>query len=254
MSAGMPVLAAMGFEPVLAPTALLSCHTGGLGTPVRMEAGDYALRAVESYKELGLEVSCIFAGYLPDEPARAAAARAFELWPAALKLLDPAMADNGKLYQGMAGAVEPIRALAARADLVLPNLTEACLLLDEPAPGGSVTPDWACDLAERLRQRLNTGAVVTGLPMGKNIGVCAAGRTAFLVQKPRLARSFPGAGDLFAAVLAGSLMRGNALSAAADMAAEFVWQAISHTGPEADVRLGAWFEPLLGRLAPPREA
>lgn len=253
MGAVVPVLATMGFQPVPVPTAVLSSHTGGLGEPVRMNAAGYASQALAGYKELGLEVSCVFAGYLPDDSSRAAAAQAFEQWPAALKLLDPAMADNGRLYQGMEDAVEPIRQLAARADLVLPNLTEACLLLNEPVPEGPVTPDWACALADRLRESLNTGVVVTGLPMGKNIGVCAAGRTAFLVQKPRLARSFPGTGDLFAAVLAGSLMRGNALSAAADMAAEFVWQAISHTGPAADTRLGVWYEPLLGRLAPVRE-
>ena len=253
MGSVAPVLATMGFEPLPVPTAVLSCHTGGLGEPVRMNVGDYAARALTSYKELGLEVSCVLASYLPDAAARDAAAQAFSQWPAALKLLDPAMADNGKLYRGMEGAVEPVRELAARADLVLPNLTEACLLLDEPVPEGPVTPDWAFALAERLRERLGTGAIVTGLPMGKNIGVCAAGRTAFLVQKPRLARSFPGTGDLFAAVLAGSLMRGNALSAAADMAAEFVWQAISHTASTSDTRLGVWYEPLLARLAPVRE-
>ena len=63
-------------------------------------------------------------------------------------------------------------------------------------------------------------------------------------------RSFPGTGDLYGAVLIGSLLQGNALSAAADNAAEFVALAIQNTPPEQDTRFGVWFEPLLPRLCP----
>lgn len=250
MGAVVPVLATMGFQPVPVPTAVLSSHTGGLGEPARMNAAGFAAQALNGYKDLGLEVSCVFAGYLPDDAARAAAAQAFEQWPAALKLLDPAMADNGKLYQGMEDAVEPVRQLAARADLVLPNLTEACLLLNEPVPEGPVTPDWACALADRLRESLNTGVVVTGLPMGKFVGCAGAGDEPFVVRHLHIDRSFPGTGDLFGAIVTGSLLRGNVLSAAADAAAGFVAQAIQQTPRTADTRFGVWFEPLLPRLAP----
>lgn len=58
-----------------------------------------------------------------------------------------------------------------------------------------------------------------------------------------------GTGDLFAAVLIGGLLRGNALSAASDAAAEFVSASIAATPAGEDARLGLWFEPLLGRLA-----
>jgi pyridoxine kinase len=72
-----------------------------------------------------------------------------------------------------------------------------------------------------------------------------------VLKKLHLDRSFPGTGDLYGAILCGSMMRGNALSAAADAAAEFVSLAIQNTPRTADTRFGVWFEPLLPRLAVP---
>ena len=72
-----------------------------------------------------------------------------------------------------------------------------------------------------------------------------------MVKKLHIDRSFPGTGDLYGAVLIGSLIRGNALSAAADNAAEFVSLAIQNTPAGQDTRFGVWFEPLLPRLCPP---
>ena len=95
--------------------------------------------------------------------------------------------------------------------------------------------------------------MVTGLPMGKFVGCAGAGEEPFVVRHLHMDRSFPGTGDLFGAIVTGSLLRGNALSAAADAAAGFVAQAIQHTPRDADTRCGVWFEPLLPRLAPMRE-
>ena len=97
---------------------------------------------------------------------------------------------------------------------------------------------------------LAPGAVVTGLPLGKYIGCAGSGKDRFLVKKLHISRSFPGTGDLYGAVLIGSLIQGNALSAAADNAAEFVSLAIQQTPADQDTRYGVWFEPLLPRLCP----
>ena len=74
-----------------------------------------------------------------------------------------------------------------------------------------------------------------------------------MIIKLHIDRSFPGTGDLYGAVLLGSLIQGNALSAAADNAAEFVSLAIQKTPAGQDTRFGVWFEPLLPRLCPPRD-
>ena len=91
-------------------------------------------------------------------------------------------------------------------------------------------------------------AIITGeIPAGSRIV-----ETAY-AEKLHISRSFPGTGDLYGAVLIGSLLQGNALSAAADNAAEFVSLAIQGTPYTQDTRFGVWFEPLLPRLCPLRE-
>ena len=92
-------------------------------------------------------------------------------------------------------------------------------------------------------------AIVTGVAMGKYIGCAGAGRDRFVIKKLHIERSFPGTGDLYGAVLIGSLIQGNVMSAAA----EFVSLAIQKTPADQDTRFGVWFEPLLPRLCPLRE-
>ena len=163
------------------------------------------------------------------------------------------MGDNGKAYSTVTPAfIDRMRKLTAQADLILHNATEAALLLQkDPAPA-ELDEAAAQALADAL-VTLAPNAVVTGLPMGKYIGCAGSGKDRFVIKKLHIDRSFPGTGDLYGAVLLGSLIQGNALSAAADNAAEFVSLAIQKTPAGQDTRFGVWFEPLLPRLCPPRD-
>lgn len=248
LSMAIPVLAAMGHQPVALPTVVLSSHTGGLGEPACQTLSSYGISALEHYKELGMEFDCIYSGYLASSEDQALVERAFTLWPDALKVVDPVLADHGKFYKGMESQLEGMHNLCSKADLILPNLTEACLLLNRPYPEGNFTPEEAQALADELANAFG-GAVLTGLPMEKHLA-CAGSyqRSRFVVKRLRIDRSYPGTGDLFASVLIGAMLRGNAVSAAADAAAGFVCEAIQNTDSSAQPALGVWFEPLLGRL------
>ena len=128
----LPVLSVMGCQPVALPTVVLSTHTGGLGTPARLDGAAYGLAALEHYRELGVEFDCIYTGYLGGEEQVALAEKAFDLWPAARKVVDPVMGDNGKAYSTVTPAlIDRMRGLCCRADLILPNYTEAQLLLQQ---------------------------------------------------------------------------------------------------------------------------
>ncbi len=246
----LPVLSVMGVQPVALPTVVLSTHTGGLGDPARLDGSTYGAQALEHYRALGVEFDCIYTGYLGGEAQVALAEKAFALWPAAKKVVDPVMGDNGKAYSTVTPAlIDRIRALCQAADLILPNYTEAQLLLQRTPVDDPLDDAAAQALADELTA-IAPGAVVTGLPLGQYIGCAGSGSDRFLVKKLHIRRSFPGTGDLYGAVLIGSLLQGNALSAAADNAAEFVALAIQNTPPEQDTRFGVWFEPLLPRLCP----
>lgn len=250
LSVILPVLAAMGLQPVALPTVVLSTHTGGLGDPARLDGSAYGDAALAHYQALGVSFDCIYSGYLGGEAQVALVEKAFDLWPAARRIVDPVMGDNGCAYSTVTPAlIGRIRSLCRRADLILPNFTEAHLLLERDCSAGPIDAAAAQALADELAQ-LAPNAVVTGLPMDKYIGCAGGGRDRFVLKKLHIDRSFPGTGDLYGAIVTGSLMRGNALSAAADAAAEFVALAIQQTPRTADARFGVWFEPLLPRLCP----
>ncbi|MGN0662710.1 MAG: bifunctional hydroxymethylpyrimidine kinase/phosphomethylpyrimidine kinase [Faecalibacterium sp.] len=254
LSVIQPVLAVMGLQPVALPTVVLSTHTGGFGQPARMDGAAYGLAALEHYQALGLQFDCVYTGYLGGEEQAALAERAFELWPQARKVVDPVMGDNGRPYSNVTDEmIDRIRALCRRADLILPNYTEAHLLLRKELPTSALDDAAAQELASELAA-LAPSAIVTGLPMGKYIGCAGAGQDRFVIKKLHIDRAFPGTGDLYGAVLIGSLFQGNVLSAAADNAAEFVSLAIQQTPAGQDPRFGVWFEPLLPRLCPVRES
>jgi pyridoxal/pyridoxine/pyridoxamine kinase len=155
----LPVLSVMGFQPVALPTVVLSTHTGGLGTPARMDGSAYGMAALEHYQTLGLQFDCIYTGYLGGEAQVALAEKAFALWPAAYKVVDPVMGDNGKAYSTVTPAlVERIRSLCRAADLILPNYTEAQLLLQQQP----VTEQLDDAAAQALARQTNAIVAVTG--------------------------------------------------------------------------------------------
>lgn len=223
----------------------------GLGAPARLDCEAYGHAALAHYRELGLAFDCIYTGYLGSETLVDLAAEAFRLWPDALKVVDPVMADGGRPYSGFAPSViDKVRGLCRQASLILPNLTEARLLLGlDPALPDVISDGEALDLAGRLTG-LAGRVVVTGLPMGKFVGCAGAGDEPFVVRHLHIDRSFPARGPV-RGHRDGVAAAGQCLSAAADAAAGFVAQAIQQT-PTADTRFGVWFEPLLPRLAPCR--
>ena len=128
----LPVLSVMGLQPVALPTVVLSTHTGGLGTPARLDGCAYGEAALEHYHALGLDFDCIYTGYLGGEAQVALAEKAFALWPSAHKVVDPVMGDNGKAYATVTPElISRIRQLCRSANLILPNYTEAQLLLKQ---------------------------------------------------------------------------------------------------------------------------
>ena len=152
LSVIVPVLSALGAQAVAVPTAVLSTHTGGLGTPAKLANPGYGPAALEHYRRLGLRFDCIYSGYLADASQAKLVEQAMDLWPDALTVVDPVMGDHGRMYRGLAPEMVPaMYTLCSRASLILPNTTEAALLLGDPMPG--VTGE-----AELLNAHLPAGA------------------------------------------------------------------------------------------------
>ena len=252
LSVIVPALSCLGVQAVALPTAVLSTHTGGLGTPAKLSNPGYGPAALAHYQRLGLRFDCIYSGYLADPTQAKLVEQAFELWPRALKVVDPVLGDGGRLYKGLGADMVPaMYNLCSKANLIVPNVTEASLLLGDPLPGVG-SSEQAAEQAARLTriapQVVVTG--VTGLSDGRCIGCVGAARggQGYSVKTPLIPRMYHGTGDIFGAVLVGRILQGNVPQAAVQAAAAFVSECIRQTPEGTDERLGVWLEAALPKL------
>ena len=247
LTVALPVLSACGHETCILPTALLSTHTGGFGTPVVVTFADALPEIAEHWRRNGITFDAILTGYLGSVSAVHTAAQILEtmLAPGGVGIVDPAMADHGKLYSGLDDRyVQAMQGLCAEADMILPNLTEAALLSGQPCQDRT-DEAYAHSLLDALpNQRViltGVGEQETGIVLQEN------GERRYYAHK-KLAGSFSGTGDLFAAAFTGALMAGKTPYDSAKIAANFVCRCLECTAAQPAHWYGVKFEPVLPEL------
>ena len=248
MAVALPVLAACGVEACPLPTAVLSTHTGGFGVPHIADLTAHMEPMAAHWQRAGLGFDVISCGYLSSAEQMAGVERIFDTLaaPGCVKIIDPAMADHGKLYSGFGdGFVGKMKEFCTKADWLLPNITEACLLTDTEYREGYDRP-WVEGLLRKLTAMGCKNILLTGVSFEENTtGVMVNGE---YISHRRLPRGCHGTGDLFAAVFAGALAQGRSGSDAARIAAGFTLSCMERTFAETDAPYGIIFEPVLGKL------
>lgn len=230
LTVALPIISAMGIECAVVPTAVLSTHTQFQGWTFH-DLTDEMEPIADHWKSQGFAFDAIYTGYLGSARQVDIVKRYFRDFGAGAKIIvDPAMADNGKLYAGFAPDFpQKMAELLDGADLVLPNLTEACFLLDKPY---REEYDRAY-IMELLTGLLNKGAKVAALTgvsfeEGKLGVVSLDGETGAFSEyyTDRLPVNFHGTGDIYSSTAVGALMNGmsvpDALALAADYTAECI--------------------------------
>lgn len=254
LSVILPVMSVMGVQVCPVPTAVLSTHTGGFGEVARRDLTDYLGGALEHYRKLGLEMECIYTGYLSSVQQADFCRAFFEQYPRAMKVVDPVMGDHGKLYHGFSRELsQGVCRLAACADVITPNLTEAALLLGEEPCSGALSLGQARSMLARLSATGARVVVITGamLATGEYANLCFdKERDAYWKSVcDYLPVQYPGTGDLFAAVLTAGLMQGDSPAMAMDRATRYVEITVKTTyGYGAAPREGVMLERTLGWL------
>ncbi len=252
LTVALPILSACGLETAVLPSAVLSTHTAGFsGYTFRDLTEDMpAIRA--HWQKEGITFSAIYTGYLGStrqvdyvrDIFHTAAA------PGCLKIVDPAMADNGKLYPAFDHAyVQAMKLLCAEADYIIPNLTEACFLtgMDYPA---ACDRDFVDQLLQRLLALGCRSIILTGIsytPGKTGIVVCENGSCQYY-EHELLPNSCHGTGDIYASAFTGALVRGHSALDAARIAAEYTLECIRQTALLPSHWYGAAFEPALHKL------
>lgn len=249
LTVALPILSAAGIETSVIPTAVLSTHTGGFrGYTFRDLTGDIPGIACH-WKSLGLRFDGIYTGYLGSYEQLTMVSSLFDTFGGSgLICVDPVMADNGVLYPAFRPDFpQGMRQLCKKADVIVPNLTEAALLLNEPYREGPYTEAYIQDTLKKLAAIGPRRVVLTGVYFDAEKLGCASydretGEFGRALTR-RIEGCYHGTGDVFASALIGALMKGFSLPEASRIAADFTVESIARTrAAGTDVRFGVDFE------------
>lgn len=252
LTVALPILSACGVETCVLPSAVLSTHTAGFsGYTFRDLTEDMPAIKAHWLKE-GIRFDAIYTGYLGSTRQIDYVADIFADTAAedCVKIVDPAMADNGKLYPAFDAAyVEGMKGLCAKADYVLPNITEACFL-----GGVEYRTDYDRAYIDLLLEKLTAigckNIVLTGVsyaPGRTGIVVFENGSYAYY-EHELLPNSCHGTGDIYASAFVGAFIRGKSAYDAAAIAGNYTMECIRCTAKLQNHWYGAAFEPVLGKL------
>lgn len=253
LTVALPILSACGQEAVILPSAVLSTHTGGFtGFTFRDLTDDIPL-VTEHWKKEGIKFNAIYTGYLGSLKQISYVKNIFNDFSndgKCLKIVDPAMADHGKLYsifdmeyaKGMA-------TLCSEADIVLPNITEACLMTGKEYKE-SYDESYIKDLLAAMREAGMKTIALTGVSYDEDsTGVLLYENDDISYYKhKKLKKSSHGTGDIFASALVGSHMAGQALFEACKTASNFVLESMINTQGDESHWYGVKFETALKSL------
>ena len=262
----LPVISVMKVQVCPVPTSVLSNH---LGFPL-CHFDDYTSHMrdyIKIWKELGLTFDGLYCGFLGNEEQIDIVREFVEMFRPPLFLLDPVMGDHGRAYSSITEThVQKMKELLPLADIITPNITEACLLTGTPWKDREWTMPELSGLCERLadicqQESVSSGEasvgtvssasiVITGIRQGDSLvnflwddGVYTT------VSTPIAGASRPGTGDIFASILAADAVRGETLLSSVQKAANFVGLCIAGSEKAGTpVQEGVVFEKYLTAL------
>ena len=246
LTVALPILSAAGVETCILPSAVLSTHTAGFsGFTVRDLTEDIPAIAAHWRRE-NIAFDAIYTGYLGSTEQVAYVRDIFEtlLKPGGLTIVDPAMADNGRLYPAFDRPyVEAMKSLAFGADIILPNITEACFLTDTEYRE-SYDEAYIAALLDRLTASGAKTVVLTGVSYSPDkTGVIVrenAGTRCY--EHKKIAKGCHGTGDVYASAFVGALENGADAFEAAVLAAEYTVRCIELTQGDPEHWYGVKFE------------
>ncbi|HPW53375.1 MAG TPA: pyridoxamine kinase [Erysipelotrichaceae bacterium] len=252
LTVALPVLSSCGVETAILPSAVLSTHTGGFEGYTFRDLTDDMLPIAEHWQKENLSFDTVYSGYLGSVRQ---IDHVLDITRRLLKkggysIVDPAMADNGKLYYGFTMAfVEEMKKLVLSSDICLPNITEACFLT-----ATEYRENYDEQYTDSLLQKLAKGGAKTIVLTGVSYDEATTG--VLILEKGvksyyrhrKIDRKYHGTGDIYSSAFTGALNRGKSVYESAKIAADFVVRCIENTIADDSHWYGVKFEPLLYQL------
>jgi pyridoxine kinase len=250
LTVALPIISAAGIETTVLPTAVLSTHTGGFTGFTYRDLTEDMSPITLHWKSLGIQFDAIYTGFLGSFEQLNLVAQFFEKFKQDnnIILVDPVMADNGALYKIFSlEFAHGMKKLCEKADIIIPNLTEASYLLGEAYNPGPYTPQYIEGLLKKLSALGPKKIVLTGIffsneDLGAATYDALSGEIAYVFEK-RIPGYYHGTGDVFGSALLSAIMNNFCLKEAAAIAVRFTALSIRKTSEAGtDIRFGVNFE------------
>lgn len=252
ITAALPILSAAGMEACPIPTAVLSTHTGGFEGYTFSDLTYNIMPVVNHFKSLDIKFDSIYSGYLGSFEQIEHTKRIIDMFKEknTLVLVDPVMGDNGKLYAGFdMNFAKEMASLCKKADLIVPNVTEAAFMTDTECLKPPFTKEYIENLIEKLTLITDGDIVLTGASFEKGQTGVAIYKDCDIeyVAEPESEGMYHGTGDVFASTLLAGLLNGISLKESSEIAAKFILLCIEKT-KELGVFYGVNFEQCIPKL------
>ena len=249
LTVALPIISAAGIEVAAIPTAVLSTHTGGFTGYTYRDLTDDITPIAAHWKSLDLKFDAIYTGYLGSFEQLRLMGEFFDTFKGnGIVMIDPVMADNGILYSGFSPDFPAgMTKLCAKADLIVPNLTEAAFMLGEKFIGDTYDSTYIEALMRKLSELGPKQIVLTGVSFAPNkLGAACYDANSDKIDyyfTERVPGYFHGTGDVFASALLSAVLRGKELPVAVKVATDFTLESIKRTAAaRTEPRNGVNFE------------
>lgn len=246
LTVALPILSACGMETCVLPSAILSTHTAGFSGFTFRDLTDDMPEIQKHWQKENIKFEAIYTGYLGSTKQVAYVKDILKTMGSdtCVRIVDPAMADNGKLYPAFdMEYVEAMKDLCAFANILLPNITEACFMA-----GVEYKESYNEEYVENLLLNLSKlGAktiVLTGVgyvPEKTGVVVYENGKISYY-EHDKISKGCHGTGDIYASAFTGAIMNNRSVFEAAKIAADYTVKCIINTQGEPDHWYGAKFE------------
>ena len=255
LTVALPVISAMGIETAILPSAILSTHTGGFTGYTFHDLTEDIPAIKEHWKKENIRFDAFYTGYVGSVKQLEYISDIMDELrkPDSIIIVDPVMGDKGKLYPGFEPSfAKEMAKLCKKADVIVPNLTEAAFMLDEEYIELGHTKEYIERILKKLMGLGCKNALLTGVNLepGK-LGIAAYnGKTNEITYYFRdlINGMFHGTGDVFASSFAGAMTLGKSVDEAGKIAVDFTVDAIQKTIDDKSHWYGVKFELALPEL------
>ena len=254
LTVALPIISAAGIECAGIPTAVLSTHTGGFSGYTFRDLTEDIMPVANHWKKEGLTFDAVYTGYLGSVEQIDLVCEAVDTFgdDSTLLIVDPVMADHGKLYAGFpANFPKEMVRLCAKADIITPNITEAAFMTDLPYMAPPHSKEYIEQLLCSLRKFASGKIVLTGVCFkeGEIGAACLEGENVEYIFTPYVDAAYHGTGDIFTSTLTCGILKGKSISESALIAAKFTAGCIKITKEEyPEMKYGVNFESQIPNL------